>query len=411
MTINQVIYICVSDIPTCLETLKKNDNKIRLAFVISSNLREWAGMEHVLYQYCINKPEGIDIVIFEPESALNPRISEEKVKELFKDCTIRNFKGYFNKLSSLEKSDIGKVLTEIIFIPVLAILLKYTFLRELRSQLGQFDVVYFFNPNREPKLLGRGKQILIGSTHAWFPGNSNLFKRLELKLLVDGLIMRNLNYFHFFPSQFNLLKSEQRERFFSIPNGVDSERFVPNEREESNIKFLFLARLEECKGILTVIQAFKRLQTDKDIELHIVGSGTLSSQIERESGGRIYLHGFVSEDDLPNVISSCDIFVYPSRCDTFSLVVLNALSCGLHVITTTEISGNFNPMSEAGFITTTRPEIEDTANAMQRAIKNIESIRTNKIKCHNMVAEKYDWKKITDEFYAGVGHNYFLPFS
>lgn len=370
--------------------------------MISSNLREWAGMEHVMYELWINRPDYVEITIFQPDFIKNSRIGAEDLTSLFKGATLKSFKGYFNKLSFFENSVAGKILTEVIFIPMLAFMLKYTFLKKLRTQLAEFDVIYFFNSNREPKLLGKGKQIMIGSTHAWFPGNSDLFKRVELKLAVNRLIMNNLTYFHFFPSQFSLLKKEQRMRFFSLPNGVDSERFVPNKGEGPNIKFLFLARLEECKGTLIVIEAFKSLQTDKNIELHIVGSGALSDQIKSESDRRIYSHGFVPEDDLPNVISSCDIFVYPSECDSFPLVVLNALSSGLHVITTPEISRNFEPMVEAGFITTARSEIGYTANAMLSVIENIENIRTNKIKCHNMVAEKYDWKKIADELYAKI---------
>jgi len=63
-----------------LETLKKNENKIRLAFLISSNLREWAGMEYFLYQYCINKPEGIDIVIYDSVMDIVKGHSELSIK-------------------------------------------------------------------------------------------------------------------------------------------------------------------------------------------------------------------------------------------------------------------------------------------------------------------------------------------
>lgn len=54
---------------------------------------------------------------------------------------------------------------------------------------------------------------------------------------------------------------------------------------------------------------------------------------------------------------------------------------------------------EAGFITTARSHMDDTANSMLWAMENIENIRANKIKCHNMVAEKYDWEQISKEFY------------
>ena len=383
-----------------MRTIKRNATKIRLALVISSNLREWAGMEHVIYELWINRPDYVEITIFQPDFIKNSRISADDLTNLFEGADLISFRGYFNKFSFFENSVSGKLLAEFIFIPVLALVLKYTFLKKLRTRLAEFDVIYFFNSNREPKLLGSGKQILIGSTHAWFPGNSNLFKKIELKLVINKLIMHNLTYFHFFPSQFSLLKEEERKRFFSLPVGVETRKFVPlNRMENSIIKFLFYARLEECKGILTVLEAFKTLKNSDDIELHIVGSGTLLSRIESERDKRILVHGFVSESSLPKLISLCDIFVYPSECDSSPAVVLNALSSGLHVITTPEISKNFLPMLEAGFITTARSQMDDTANSMLWAMENIENIRANKIKCHNMVAEKYDWEQISKEFY------------
>lgn len=364
-------------------------------------------MEHVMYQFWINRPNDVEIAIFQSNFNQKPRIQDEEVTSLFEGCDIRTFRGYFNKFTFLENSDTPKVLTEVLIIPLLAHILKYTLLKKLRNELSKFDVIYFFNSNREPRLLRGKKQMQIGSAHAWFPSNSSLFKRIELRLVEYGLIMHNLNYFHLFPAQFNLLETKREEKFFSIPNGVESRKFVPGEiRENAPIKFLFNARLEECKGILLVIRAFRTLKSNEHVELHIVGSGELSSYIKLETDKRIYLHGFVSEEELQRIISSCDILVYPSKCDSFSLVVLNSLSCGLHVITTMEISKNFLPLKEEGFLTITNLDPDSIANAMLESMKNINTIRMNKSQCHNLVAERYDWKQITKELYEKIRELY-----
>ena len=42
--------------------------------------------------------------------------------------------------------------------------------------------------------------------------------------------------------------------------------------------------------------------------------------------------GWVNQIDLPSIYSSADLMILPSKFDTFSLVTLEALSCGLPVI-------------------------------------------------------------------------------
>lgn len=389
--------------------------RLRLAFVLSSNLGQWAGIEHTLYQYCIHKPDDVEVTIFQPDFNPSPRISDKEVNALFSGVNIRTFSGYFNKCGFLEGSEINKTLTEVLIIPFLAFVLKHSVLWKLRSELERFDVVYFFSSNRESRLVSGKKPILIGSVHGWFLSNNNLLKRLELKLVENGIAMHNLQYFHVFPAQYALLKMESDKRkFFAIPNGVESGRYTPieiNGNDNSPIRFLFNGRLEDCKGVLKVIKAFKSLEINESVELHIVGSGSLEDRIESQTDHRIYLHGFVSEAKLAGVVSSCDVLVYPSLCDSFSLVVLNSLSSGLHIITTEEISRNFTPFLDRGFITLVDSIPDNIAKAMRKTVKNIQEIRNARSECHGMVAKRYDWSLVSMELYSKIKELYVKPFS
>ncbi len=51
-------------------------------------------------------------------------------------------------------------------------------------------------------------------------------------------------------------------------------------------------------------------------------------------GSRVLFSGFVSNEDLPALISAAQVFVYPSVYEGFGLPVLEAMQCGTPVITT-----------------------------------------------------------------------------
>lgn len=381
----------------------REEKKIKIGLVISSNLRQWAGMEHVVFEYWRRAPADVDVTIFQNDYNPNPRLSQEEFDNLFHGANIKIFRGYFQKLAFFDSSMFGKIVNNIIFRPFLAILLKFTVLRKLRKERRDLDIFYFFNPDVEPKIIGRKKGKLIGSTHAWFPSDSNLFKRLELKLVENGIFMANLDYFHFFPSQYAMLSQASKERFFSLPIGVDSEKYFPSDIEKNRtIKFLFNARIEECKGVLRVIEAFEALKANRHICLEIVGSGSLSDIVKNMADNQIKYHGFVSEEELYKIITHCDILVYPSVCDSFPAVVLNSLSAGLHVIVTERISENFKPFLDAGFVTVTDIEKNTLVIAMQKCIDNIEEIRKNRVLCHNIAVANYDWSCVTSEFYQKI---------
>ncbi len=65
----------------------------------------------------------------------------------------------------------------------------------------------------------------------------------------------------------------------------------------------------------------------------------------KENNNIIY-HGVVNNNELARLYRECDIFIYPSHNDTYSLVTLRALSSGLYVLTGNFFKGVFDDFSE-----------------------------------------------------------------
>jgi FkbM family methyltransferase len=99
--------------------------------------------------------------------------------------------------------------------------------------------------------------------------------------------------------------------------------------------FLYVGRLWTGKGLLTLIDAFRRVQrVNREVSLLIVGNGPDEQQIRRaaEGLGAVVFHSFVERESLPAYYASADVFVFPTLGDPHGQVVEEAHAAGLPVI-------------------------------------------------------------------------------
>lgn len=109
--------------------------------------------------------------------------------------------------------------------------------------------------------------------------------------------------------------------------GVDNGMFYP--RENARLAgeppiFLYVGRVAVEKNI----DAF--LQLDLPGTKWVVGEGPELERIRQQYPGVRFL-GVLTQDSLAEVYSGADVFVFPSRTDTFGLVLIEALACGCPV--------------------------------------------------------------------------------
>jgi glycosyltransferase involved in cell wall biosynthesis len=111
------------------------------------------------------------------------------------------------------------------------------------------------------------------------------------------------------------------------PRGVDSRLFHPGCAHDLGLPrpiFLTVGRLAVEKNV----EAFLSLNLPGS--KLVVGDGPARADLERRFPGAVFL-GTRHGADLAAIYASADVFVFPSRTDTFGLVLLEALACGLPV--------------------------------------------------------------------------------
>jgi glycosyltransferase involved in cell wall biosynthesis len=141
-----------------------------------------------------------------------------------------------------------------------------------------------------------------------------------------------------------------RERIVEIPNGVDTRRFCPVSPEEKaalrarlklpqeSLLVIFTGRLRFRKGVDTLLRAWARVvQEHPQACLLLLGEdqeGGKLHQLAADLGvqASVYFPGHV-EPVLP-YLQAADVFVLPSWGEGLSNALLEAMACGLTVLTT-----------------------------------------------------------------------------
>jgi glycosyltransferase involved in cell wall biosynthesis len=127
------------------------------------------------------------------------------------------------------------------------------------------------------------------------------------------------------------LARELTDRGFSRvrlwPRGVDTETFAPRPARALDLPrpiFLSVGRVAPEKNL----DAF--LSLDLPGSKVVVGDGPQLDELRARYPRAIFLGGR-SPEELAELYSAADVFVFPSHTDTFGLVMLEALACGLPV--------------------------------------------------------------------------------
>lgn len=105
---------------------------------------------------------------------------------------------------------------------------------------------------------------------------------------------------------------------------------------------LYVGSVEPRKNLATLVRAFDALVQRGRCQPTLViggGSGWLNSDLHEEIGrrrlnDRIHFAGFVTDEELVQLYNACTIFVYPTIYEGFGLPVIEAMGCGIPVVTT-----------------------------------------------------------------------------
>ncbi|MBA2936684.1 glycosyltransferase family 1 protein [Sphingomonas sp. CGMCC 1.13654] len=135
------------------------------------------------------------------------------------------------------------------------------------------------------------------------------------------------------------LRGDERVTVWS--RGVDRTIFDPTRREmawrraqgiaDEETVVLFFGRLVLEKGVETYVEVIRTLQArGRPVRPLLVGAGPARSDFAELAG--VVATGHLQDRDLARAVASADIMLTPSMTETFGNVVLEAMACGLPVV-------------------------------------------------------------------------------
>jgi glycosyltransferase involved in cell wall biosynthesis len=140
-----------------------------------------------------------------------------------------------------------------------------------------------------------------------------------------------------------------------ISPAVNADLYKPRSKSEIfkikkqfNIRgkyILFTGTLEPRKNIVTILNSYEKLPKKITDEFSLVlagGKGWLDGSIKERlcelKDMNIITTGYVADEDLPALYSGASLFVYPSHYEGFGMPPLEAMACGVPVITSNNSS-------------------------------------------------------------------------
>jgi len=204
---------------------------------------------------------------------------------------------------------------------------------------------------RKPTVLTLGGTWLFGKPYERPGVKKSIFRWIlrrsaysaDIVIIYSKYMLPEIKYF---------LPKLDEEKLRIVHNAVNTDRFKPGLPPpfimNEGVKTIFwVGRITEDKGVGDLVEAFSMVRKKvKDVKLVIGGTGdrTYIDKLRRRCSelgieDRVVFTGGIPNEEVPNYMANCSVFVYPSRGgEGIPRALLEAMSCGAPVVATT-VSG------------------------------------------------------------------------
>ena len=237
--------------------------------------------------------------------------------------------------------------------------LYFSRLRFNRSILffNRIEVALFYKKLGYPKIAvvhnDISQQFLRGKSETYWSKLPKFYHKLEKYLFEDfnEVLTVNQNTYEYYKNHYQELKTT----FSFIPTWVDNNIFYPSVLDKRVLKkqcrndeqylsdkkwLLFVGRLQDQKAPLRIIDTFRNYhKRNSESHIFIIGEGNLRQKIIDQINGyglskNVSLLGSMSQEQLIRYYQAADVFLLTSNFEGMPISVLEALGCGLPVVTT-----------------------------------------------------------------------------
>ena len=246
------------------------------------------------------------------------------------------------------------------------------------------------------------KNIKIAEEHIYHNNDKKYLKDLSNILKRIDYLMPSSNYL---TKYYKELNTKYSYKIITNNMPIESDNSISNLKNKNIIS---VGRLDKVKGYNDLINIFNSID-NKEWTLNIVGNGpeydNLNNQIKKLGlKDNIKLLGFKNTDELNRLYKESSIYVMTSLEESFGLVLLEAASHGLPIISYSSALGAKEILkNDNGLLIDNRNEIE-MINNLKDLMSNIK-LRKEYQKKSLKISEEYSYNNIEKEnidFYKNI---------
>lgn len=285
-----------------------------------------------------------------------------------------------------------------------------SFFASLCCAFGKYDTVHIHAEGPAafcwiPKLFGKKIVVTVHGLdwqrEKWKGGFGAKYICLGEKMAVkhaDEIIVLSKSVQEYFRNTYN------RETKF-IPNGVNRPKSQKADliKKEYGLKkddyILYLGRIVPEKGEHYLVEAFKKIHTDKKLVIAGGASDTdeYMEKLKKSAAedDRILFTGFVQGRLLEELYSNAYVYCLPSDLEGMPLSLLEAMSYGCCCLTS-DIA-ECKEVVEDKAVLFKKGNVQDLKDKLQFLCDHEHNVENYKINAADFACKKYNWDKVVDQ--------------
>lgn len=207
------------------------------------------------------------------------------------------------------------------------------------------------------------------------------------------------------------LFSTPEDKVKVIPNGIIPGDFSVEEGSkegfvgkfglsEDSFKILYISRMVSEKNQKSLVEAVVNHLEGKNVELILIGGGEdeYVEELEELSDDRVHILGRLDFEDLVSAYHASDLFVFLGTWEGLPTVIMEAMVCGLPLITTP--AGGIPDLiedGENGFYVPLPVPSDELAGKIKRFLEmDISELEGFGERNENKIRNSYNWENIAD---------------
>lgn len=271
---------------------------------------------------------------------------------------------------------------------------------KIKKKIREFDVVQLFGLGMAPlasKIENMGKKTILVLTK---DGKIGRYKNKINSL--SGVVKIGKTKEHLDAGKHQINMNEIIPSYFRVMEGIKKETKNKIGLDGKKKTLIYVGRLVEVKRVTKLVSLMSLLEEEsEEFHLIVVGEGPERIDMEKLSKRRgieekITFLGSLENDKLPVLYNLSDVLVLPSKTESFSMVSVEALSCGLPVVSTqVGVVPHIVENGKNGFVLN-KLNVKNIKNKVIKCVKSKE-IKSRSKKMSKKIRKKFKKEKTLDK--------------